>query len=121
MHCFTMDQPASREKTDCLPTSAFREIAGANHRGTSLIRTTAPPLGLQRGPRHGPTVGSKGGAVSYGRGIPAVATVAPHHPNFGAISADFWRVFLAGINFGAISGATCGCQIHLKQYLIPQP
>ena len=31
---------------------------------------TPTPLGPSYGPRHGPTIGSRGGAVSYGRGTP---------------------------------------------------
>ena len=33
-------------------------------------KKTHPPLGLPQGPRHRPTVGSLGGAVSYERGNP---------------------------------------------------
>ena len=40
------------------------------YRGTSLIRKCPPPLGTPQGPRHRPTVGSYGGAVSYERGTP---------------------------------------------------
>ena len=37
---------------------------------TSLKRKRHPPLGPPYGPRHRPTVGSRGGAVSYERGTP---------------------------------------------------
>ena len=40
------------------------------YRGTSLIINSPPPLGPPEGPKHSPTVGAKGGAVSYERGTP---------------------------------------------------
>ena len=39
-------------------------------RGTSFIRNCAPPLGSPYGPRHSPTVGSRGRAISHQRGNP---------------------------------------------------
>ena len=61
------------------------------YRGTSPMRNSPPPLGPPYGPRHRPTVGSWGGAVSYERG-------APVNPNTG-YPAD------AG---GALPAAACG-------------
>ena len=38
------------------------------YRATSLIKNSPPLLGTPQSPRQSPTVGSYGGAVSYGRG-----------------------------------------------------
>ena len=46
-------------------------------RVTSLIRTPPPPLGPPSGPRHSPTVGSYGVAVSCRRGTPTGWERAP--------------------------------------------
>ena len=40
------------------------------YRGASLIRNRPPPQGPPEEPRHGPTVGSYGAAVSYKQGTP---------------------------------------------------
>ena len=40
--------------------------------GTSLIKNCPPPLEPQQEPRHGPTAGSYGVAVSYKRGTPVI-------------------------------------------------
>ena len=48
--------------------------------------TYAHPLGPPQGPRHRPTVGSRGGAVSYERGTPAPRGVR------GEGKVDFWKL-----------------------------
>ena len=69
--CFTSvtlraDQSAIFPKTwKSLPSPS---LPGVPYRGTSLIRNRPPPLGPAEEPRHGPTVGSYGVAVSYERG-----------------------------------------------------
>ena len=54
------------------------------YRGTSPMRNSPPPLGPPYGPRHRPTVGSWGGAVSYERGTPHPPQVMRPHNLSGA-------------------------------------
>jgi len=68
-------EAARRDAVQLCLTRVERYATPEPYRGISLIRNRLPPKDYQ-GPRHRPTVGSYGGAVSYERGTPVRDTRA---------------------------------------------
>ena len=59
-----------KKKKNQPPIACRVEVERKRYRGTSLIRNRHPPLGPPQEPKHGPTAGSYGVAVSFKRGTP---------------------------------------------------